>query len=67
MLSDCHPNSSKLSSGVNFVELLPRELSLLIFSMLSPVQLCALRCVARKWKGIADDDSMYGHVLCLLI
>jgi F-box and WD-40 domain protein MET30 len=69
MTQCCFPQLSRMSREVHeqlkidFIAVLPAELSLRILCYLDPVSLCKAAQVSHKWKMLADDDLVW-HNQC---
>ncbi|CAO3631477.1 unnamed protein product [Cunninghamella echinulata] len=48
---------------IDFVSILPREVSLQIFSYMDAKSLCHAAQVSQTWKSLADDDALW-HRMC---
>lgn len=48
---------------IDFVSILPREVSLQIFTYLDAKSLCHAAQVSQTWKALADDDALW-HRMC---
>ncbi|CAO3632054.1 unnamed protein product [Cunninghamella blakesleeana] len=48
---------------IDFVSILPREVSLQIFSFMDAKSLCHAAQVSHAWKSLADDDTLW-HRMC---
>ena len=68
LASSCFPQLSYISSQVSnmiridFISILPQELSLKILSYLDCQSLCNATKVCRKWQILADDDRVWYHM-----
>lgn len=66
--SSCFPQLSyisqqlKLMIKIDFISILPQELSLKILSYLDCESLCQASMVCRKWKILADNDKVWYHL-----
>lgn len=66
--TSCFPQLSYISSHVthmikiDFISILPQELSLKILSYLDCQSLCNATRVCRKWQTLADDDRVWYHM-----
>ncbi|CCK69920.1 ubiquitin-binding SDF ubiquitin ligase complex subunit MET30 KNAG_0D01690 [Huiozyma naganishii CBS 8797] len=66
--SCCFPQLSYVSSElkdmikIDFISILPQELSLKILSYLDCQSLCQATKVCRRWKVLADDDRVWYHM-----
>ncbi|CAI4412381.1 CCQ_1a_G0026330.mRNA.1.CDS.1 [Saccharomyces cerevisiae] len=64
----CFPQLSYISSlvthmiKIDFISILPQELSLKILSYLDCQSLCNATRVCRKWQKLADDDRVWYHM-----
>ena len=68
LATSCFPQLSYISSHVthmikiDFISILPQELSLKILSYLDCQSLCNATRVCRKWQKLADDDRVWYHM-----
>ncbi|AET39404.1 ubiquitin-binding SDF ubiquitin ligase complex subunit MET30 Ecym_4343 [Eremothecium cymbalariae DBVPG len=68
LLKICFPQLSFLSSQVqrlikiDFISVLPKEVSLKILGYLDCQSLCSAAAVCKRWKDLADDDSVWYHM-----
>ncbi|CAI4381562.1 BAL_1a_G0026350.mRNA.1.CDS.1 [Saccharomyces cerevisiae] len=66
--TSCFPQLSYISSlvthmiKIDFISILPQELSLKILSYLDCQSLCNATRVCRKWQKLADDDRVWYHM-----
>lgn len=66
--SSCFPQLSYISQQlkvmikIDFISILPQELSLKILSYLDCESLCQATMVCRKWKILADNDKVWYHL-----
>ncbi|CAI4405332.1 ALI_HP2_G0021930.mRNA.1.CDS.1 [Saccharomyces cerevisiae] len=66
--TSCFPQLSYISSlvthmiKIDFISILPQELSLKILSYLDCQSLCNTTRVCRKWQKLADDDRVWYHM-----
>ncbi|CAI4401142.1 BCE_3a_G0027870.mRNA.1.CDS.1 [Saccharomyces cerevisiae] len=66
--TSCFPQLSYISSlvthmiKIDFISILPQELSLKILSYLDCQSLCNATGVCRKWQKLADDDRVWYHM-----
>ncbi|AJP39422.1 AVB_G0027240.mRNA.1.CDS.1 [Saccharomyces cerevisiae] len=66
--TSCFPQLSYISSHVthmikiDFISILPQELSMKILSYLDCQSLCNATRVCRKWQKLADDDRVWYHM-----
>ncbi|CAI4386742.1 BGN_3a_G0026610.mRNA.1.CDS.1 [Saccharomyces cerevisiae] len=66
--TSCFPQLSYISSlvthmiKIDFISILPQELSLKILSYLDCQSLCNATRVCRKWQELADDDRVWYHM-----
>lgn len=56
-------NQTRPLLRIDFVSILPKEISLSIFSYLDATTLCHAAQVSHIWKKLADDDSLW-HKMC---
>ncbi|RCH87218.1 hypothetical protein CU098_009182, partial [Rhizopus stolonifer] len=56
-------NVTKPLLRIDFVSILPREVSMTIFSHLDAKTLCHAAQVSQTWKSLADDDALW-HRMC---
>ncbi|CAI4064705.1 hypothetical protein SKDZ_09G1170 [Saccharomyces kudriavzevii ZP591] len=68
LATSCFPQLSYISSHVthmikiDFISIMPQELSLKILSYLDCQSLCNATRVCRKWQKLADDDRVWYHM-----
>ncbi|KAG2234842.1 quinon protein alcohol dehydrogenase-like superfamily [Thamnidium elegans] len=56
-------NETRPLLRIDFVSILPKEVTLTVFSYLDATTLCHAAQVSRIWKKLADDDSLW-HKMC---
>lgn len=49
---------------MNFIELFPKELSMLIISFLNAEDLFILQQVSKEWREICKDDILWKKIYC---
>ncbi|CCH60910.1 hypothetical protein TBLA_0D04130 [Henningerozyma blattae CBS 6284] len=68
LMESCSPQLSYISSQlvnlikIDFISVLPREISLKILRYLDCQSLCNAAIVSRSWQRLADDDSVWYHM-----
>ncbi|AMD20003.1 HCL148Wp [Eremothecium sinecaudum] len=68
LLRSCFPQLSFISSQIqkliriDFVSVLPEEIAIKILQYLDCQSLCAATAVCRRWKELADQDTVWYHM-----